>query len=399
MILSNDPRIDLTYCLNVHPGVSWADHRQAIERSSAAIKREVSPDRPFGLGLRIANRASEELQDERLRMEAAKLFGDGRFYPFTINGFPFEQFHGSTVKEKVYLPDWRNDERRKYTCRLGDLLVQWLPEGIEGSVSTVPGSYKAWIEDEQQVAAMVSQLVATALHFDGIRERTGRTIHLGLEPEPDCFLETTAETVRFFEDELFVKGAREVRSQRGGSRHSAEELLRRHIGVCFDTCHLALQFEDLVESWRKIRGAGIRISKVQISNALEVRPSPAGWEKLNAFVEPVYLHQVKAKRKDGSIESWPDLPAALLSLPKEQDDFSSVRVHFHVPLFFKGDGVLGTTAGSLTPDFFRLLRTGECSHLEIETYTYNVLPDEIRSSTLEESAVREYRWVMENLRF
>ncbi|MEX2381884.1 MAG: metabolite traffic protein EboE [Opitutales bacterium] len=397
MILSREPRIDLTYCLNVHPGQNWAAQREAIERCSVRIKREISPDKPFGLGLRIANLASEELQSESLRREAGEFFGRHGCYPFTINGFPYDHFHGSAVKEKVYLPDWQSEKRRLYTCRLAAQLAEWLPEGMTGSISTLPGSYKSWINRESEVAAMVSNLIETVLVLEEIRERTGREIHLGLEPEPDCYLETTEETVRFFEDQLFPEGVQAIQARMKISSANAEAIVRRHLGVCFDTCHLALQFEDLAVSWRRFEEAGIRISKVQISNALEVPAIPEAWGTLETFVEPVYLHQVKAKCKSGGVTGWPDLPAALLSLPKAAEKLECLRVHFHVPLFFEGGDELGTTAHCLSPEFFRLLRGGSCPHLEIETYTYHVLPDAIRPPTLEESVVKEYRWVLEKL--
>lgn len=398
MIISREPRIDLTYCLNVHPGQTWAAQREAIETCSLRIKQEISAEASFGLGLRIAAEAARELESEELRREGKEFFRRNDCYPFSINGFPYGMFHGGAVKEKVYLPDWQNEKRRDYTCRLARLLAEWLPEGSSGSISTLPGSYKSWINRESEIAAMVHNLLETVLVLDEIRAETGREIHLGLEPEPDCYFETTAETIAFFEDHLWPDGIELIRSRTGRSRAEAEAMLRRHLGVCFDTCHLALQFEDLADSWRRLGKAGIRISKVQLSNALEVRAVPEGWNRLGPFVEPVYLHQVKARHKaGGGVIGWPDLPAALLALPKAGGDLDVLRVHFHVPLFFEGGGGLGTTAACLTPEFFRLVRGGDCPHVEIETYTYHVLPQEIRPPTLEESVIREYRWVLERL--
>lgn len=395
MILSKNPRIDLTYCMNVHPGRSWEDQRRAVEETAMRVRESVAPGKPFGLGLRIANRASVELEKEEKRAEAAEFFRENNCYPFTINGFPYDHFHGTMVKEKVYLPDWQRENRRYYTCRLAELLAFWLPEGMEGSISTVPGSYKEWIQSKDEVSAMVSNLIETVLVLDEIRDRTGREIHLGLEPEPDCFLETTEETVRFFENELFQSGVGMLATRKGVSKSEAETIVRRHLGVCFDTCHLALQFEDLVEAWKKLKSAGIRISKVQVSNALEVRSEKESWERLKDFVEPVYLHQVKGKKMNGEVVGWSDLPAALAEMPKLEEDFERLRVHFHIPLFFEGTEKLGTTQPSLTPEFFKLLQNEKSLHLEIETYTYDVLPESIRPATLVESVRKEYEWVLE----
>lgn len=394
MILFTNPRIDLTYCMNVHPGRSWEDQRRAIGETGIQVREKIGPGKPFGLGLRIANLASEELEKEELRREAADFFREKNCYPFTINGFPYDQFHGTTVKENVYFPDWQTEKRRLYTCRLAELLAFWLPEGMTGSISTVPGSYKKWIRSENEISAMVSNLIETVLFLDEIRDRTGREIHLGLEPEPDCFLETTSETVHFFESRLFPTGIETIAVRKGISQSKAESIIRRHLGVCFDTCHLALQFEDLVESWEKLKAAGIRISKVQLSNALEIRSERESWDRLKDFVEPVYLHQVKGRKKDGGIVSWSDLPEALSELPQLEAEFERLRIHFHIPLFFAGTEELGTTQSSLTREFFALLMKEESLHLEIETYTYDVLPKSIRPKTLVESVTKEYEWVL-----
>lgn len=396
MLISENPRIDLTYCLNVHPGEHWADQARVIEGCSTRIRDAVTPGRSFGLGLRIAARAAEELQNPDLRAEAMELFERSNCYPFTINGFPFGQFHGGAVKEKVYLPDWQKERRRDYTCALADLLADWLPEGLTGSISTVPGSYKPWINRASEVTAMVMNVLEAALHLHELRERTGREIHLGLEPEPDCYLETTQGTIQFFKNRLLPDGIEFLKQRKGIERGEAETILRRHLGICLDTCHLALQFENLEDSWRLLAEEGIRISKVQISNALEVPARREEWEKLEAFVEPVYLHQVKARRTDGKVVGWPDLPAALPSLARTPE-LETLRVHYHVPLFCDNAAEVGTTSHCLTPEFFRLLRTGAAPHLEIETYTFDVLPERMRAGDLAESVAREYRWVLERL--
>jgi hypothetical protein len=396
MVISENPRIDLTYCLNVHPGERWADQKRAIERSSTRIRDLVAPGRRFGLGMRLAHQAAEDLSSAEARAEALEFFGRHQCYPFTINGFPYSLFHGGAVKEKVYLPDWQSERRRDYTCNLADILAVWLPEEGVGSISTVPGSYKPWINRTSEINAMVMNLAETVLHLHTLRERTGKEIHLGLEPEPDCYLETTEGCISFLTNHLFPEGVDLLRQRMGMGRGEAEAALRRHVGMCFDTCHLALQFEDLCESWERLQEEGIRISKVQLSNALEVPALPEEWQKLEAFAEPVYLHQVKARRTDGSVVGWPDLPAALPSLPRTAD-LERLRVHFHVPLFCEGAGDVGTTSHCLTPRFFQLLAGGACSHLEIETYTFDVLPEKVRPATLEESVAREYRWVLERL--
>jgi sugar phosphate isomerase/epimerase len=398
MIVQHSPPLHLTYCLNIHPGESWAENFAAIREKVTAVKARVAPDEWFGLGLRIAHQAAEELTASAdLRAEALALFHEHQLYPFSINGFPYGRFHAGPVKENVYAPDWRTPERLHYTIQLADLLAGWLPAGIDGSISTVPGSFKPWITTEADTEKMVDHLAAVVAHLVALREDTGREIHLGLEPEPDCFLETTDETVAFFEDTLFTAGAAEVARLLKCYRSDAEAMVRRHLGVCFDTCHVALQFEDPAASLRAYRDAGIRISKVQLSAALQAAATPETCAALAPFAEPVYLHQVKGHAASGAQFAWFDLPTALEEIPGFTD-LDEVRVHFHVPLFFTGNGPIGSTAGTLTPEFFQELRAGACPHLEIETYTFDVLPPEVHPGEIAESIAHEYAWVLGRLR-
>jgi len=315
MLIQSSPPIHLTYCLNVHRGESWAENYAAIRDKATAVRDRVAPGVAFGLGLRIAHRAASELAaSAQLRLEAQAFFAEQNLYVFTINGFPYGRFHDAGVKERVYAPDWRMTERRDYTNALAEILAEWLPEGMDGSISTVPGSFREWMQtadDEAQIARMLTEC---ALYLHELEQRTGREIHVGLEPEPACFLETTPEAIRFFETLLL----------RSDPTHEA--ILRRHIGVCVDTCHVALQFEDAGESLDCFRRAGIRISKVQLSSALRADSTPAARNALRQYCEPVYLHQVKARMTDGSLAAWTDLPQAINELPSH--DATELRVHF-----------------------------------------------------------------------
>ncbi len=211
MIIQHRPPLHLTYCLNIHPGESWAANLAAMQEKTLAIKQAVAPGQWFGVGLRIAHQAAEELTASAdQREEALAFFTDQQLYPFTINGFPYGRFHAGPVKENVYAPDWRTAERLHYTMQLADLLAAWLPEQLDGSISTVPCSFKPWIEGNADLYALVDNLAAAVAYLAALREDTGREIHLGLEPEPDCYLETTAETIAFFKDALFTTGTQEV---------------------------------------------------------------------------------------------------------------------------------------------------------------------------------------------
>jgi hypothetical protein len=137
----------------------------------------------------------------------------------------------------------------------------------------------------------------------------------------------------------------------------------------------------------RLRGArsaaGIRVGKAQLSSALIV-PAEAH-EQLRAFADPIYLHQVSER---GSKRTWPDLPEALA------DDGSGEewRVHFHVPIFVERYGALRSTQEHLE----RCIRRVRTSHLEIETYTWDVLPPDLKASSVD-SIAREYEWVLDVL--
>ena len=375
MRLQRDPPLHLTYCLNIHPGESWDENLAAIRDKALAVKRAVCPDKPFGLGLRISRAAAETLSEPGASAKLRRFLDENGLYVFTINGFPFGSFHGSVVKENVYHPDWRTLERLEYTNLLADILAELLPGGVAGSISTVPGSYRKWItshDDEMQIAR---NLTACAEHLAEIRERIGKNICVALEPEPDCLIETTEETIAFFDEFLL------------------DETVRRHVGVCVDVCHQAVLFEDPQESIRQLVEAGIRVAKVQLSSALRVVPTPTSLETLRGFCDPVYLHQVKVRTSSGDVISYEDLGVALDERAAGSTD-EEWRVHFHVPLFIAEYGELKSTNSLYTDSLAQLLRSGVTSHLEIETYTFDVLPDDLKSPGVVENVTLEYDWVL-----
>jgi sugar phosphate isomerase/epimerase len=389
MLICSTPPLHLTYCLNVHPGESWSDHFAAIREKTLAVRDAVAPGERFGLGMRLGAEAAAELAVDATRQAFKEFLDSENLYVFTMNGFPYGRFHGERVKESVYAPDWRTPERLKYTVLLAELLADLLPEGVSGSLSTVPGSFKAWVRTEKDIEAMLANLLEIAAQLHGIREATGKEIHLGLEPEPSCFLETTRETVDFLGERVFRAGARRFSEAFSISPAESEEILRRHIGVCFDTCHVALQFEDLAEAVGIYRENGIRISKFQISAALAAEPTPEAIEALEAFDEPVYLHQGKARDAEGGIRGWDDLPDMLKALGS-MERIDAVRVHFHVPLFHDTYGPLRSTFPEMTPKFVEASKTVGCEHFEIETYTFDVLPKEWRELGVVDCIAREY---------
>ncbi|OQA24069.1 MAG: hypothetical protein BWY59_02350 [Verrucomicrobia bacterium ADurb.Bin345] len=375
MLVQQQPPLHLTYCLNIHPGESWAENFRGIHQHALEVKNRVCPDRPFGLGLRLGRAAADALAAPARRHHLRDFLRDHGLYVFTINGFPYGQFHGGPVKERVYSPDWRTPERLHYTNLLADILADLLPEGMPGSISTVPGSWKPWIRHESDLKSMTASLTACAQYLAGIRTREGADIALALEPEPGCFLDVPSEAVRFFREHLFPGGAE----------------VQRHVGICMDACHVAVQFEQPAAVLAQLLAAGIRVPKVQLSSALEADGSASA---LKDFSEPVYLHQVRARAANGAMTSWTDLPLALASGKLEKAGM--VRVHFHMPLYMSdvGEG-LRTTSSAMDDAFFRRLKSGECPHLEIETYTFDVLPD--KPPNVVDHIVRELEWVLQRV--
>lgn len=385
----------LTYCTNIHPGETWPEVLAQLKRNFAAIRAEVAPDRPLGLGLRLGAPAAQTLKQDRAALSELKSFLSAENgYVFTINGFPYGSFHGRPVKTNVYAPDWSTPERLAYTNGLADTLAELLPAGMRGSISTVPATFSGWVEG--RLPAIRENYVHHAAHLVAVREKTGKDIALALEPEPKCFLETLEETARYFEEELFGENAITLMAElRGLSRGAASDALRRHIGVCYDVCHAAVEFEEARERLEMFRGKGISIPKLQLSSALKVsKVTKESADQLRPFDEPVYLHQVVAK-KNGAFKRYLDLPEALADLDGNLG--SEWRIHFHVPVFLPEMQHFATTQDFLRQILALHQEKPISDHLEVETYTWDVLPERYRGVPVSQAIAREMNWVKSQL--
>jgi len=284
----------------------------------------------------------------------------------TLNAFPHGDFHGQSVKDRVYRPDWSDPARLDYTLACGELLAALLPADAVGSISTLPLGFKGHPHGPGFFAAALDRLVDLATAWARLRERTGRTIRLAIEPEPFCLIETTDEALDFF-----------TRLLRAAEARGAERACREHVGLCYDVCHQAVEFEDAADAIGRLTAAGIRINKVQVSCAIELdRPAdPTAREALSRFAEPRYLHQTFARTSGGEILAIEDLGAAhARQPPREWLDATAWRVHFHVPVDAERIGPLGTTRGELRRALAAIGRLAEMPHLEVETYTWPVMP-------------------------
>lgn len=391
--------VHLTYCSNIHPGESWPEVRAVLATHVCAVRDRLQPDGSFGVGLRLSARAAGQLAEPAALEECRDFLRRSGLYVFTINGFPHGTFHGSRVKEAVYLPDWRDPERLRYTDQLADLLAALLPDdpSLEGSISTVPGAYKAALGTGDDIARMVEHLLRHVAHLVALRERSGRHIALALEPEPCCFLETVDEVVSFFEGELFATQAvRRLAALTGQSVVAAEAALRTHLGVCLDLCHAAVEFEDPADGLRRLQRAGIRVPKMQISAGLRL-PSldPLALAGLERFGDPVYLHQVVERGPQG-LRRFADLPDAFASLAGPVAD-REWRVHFHVPIFLERLAPFVSTQAFVREVLAQQRAAPVSQHLEVETYTWDVLPEPFRHGPVDEAVARELDWVRREL--
>ena len=389
----------LTYCTNIHPGQDWKTTFESLKTHLPGIRNKVAPGIPFGLGLRLSNRASEELAQDHHLPEFKSWLQDQHTYIFTMNGFPYGNFHGEAVKDKVYLPDWTSEDRVGYSCRLFEQLAYLIPEGLEGGISTSPLSYKRWYikntEKEKTKWIAVENLVRMAIFLRELEETTGSYLHIDLEPEPDCFLENTTDVVSFYKDYLLTGGSEMLSEHLSVSKERAEEILLKYICVCYDICHFSLAYEDPDFTFAQWNSLGIRTGKIQISAALKIlaiEKMDLLWKDLSRFNEPTYLHQV-TRKINNEVVTYPDLP----SLLEQKPEFDELRAHFHVPIFLDSFGSLHSTQDHILKVFTYLQEHDVSNHLEIETYTWDVLPENLKTG-LTSSIVREFEWVLENMR-
>jgi sugar phosphate isomerase/epimerase len=340
----------LTYCGNVHPSETldgWLGATESFALPVARARRAAGAR--FGLGAwwtaEVARRlASEAPLRARVRARLAEL----GLELWTLNVFPFGGFHAEVVKDAVYRPDWADPRRLAYTVDAAAAACDLAPDGALLPLSTLPLGY-----GDGDRPAMAGALRRCAVEFAEIELRTGRRPVLALEPEPFCLEETAAGLADFLEDGVF-RGAGD------------EALLRRHLGVCLDLCHLEVVGEDPVRALDGLRRRGIEVPKVQVSSGLELRDPAGGLDRLLAFDEPRYLHQTVAD--DGT------RAADLAEVRARRDEFARagrLRTHFHLPVFWDDPGPLGSTRAGM--DRFLREAGGPLPLLEVETYTWTVL--------------------------
>ena len=395
----------LSYCSNIHAGESWDATFQNLKIYIPEVKKRLAHKGAFGIGLRLSHEASLVLESPDRLQEFQDWLKKSNAYVYTLNCFPYGGFHRTKVKEQVHAPDWTTEARRDYTIRCFRILAQLLPEGMEGGISTSPLTYRHWfgtdVEKEEAFVQATAHLIEVVEELVRLRRETGKLLHLDIEPEPDGLLENSEELICYFKDWLLTKGKAELAKKLGIIEKEAATLILDHLQVCYDVCHFAIGYEKPKETFQKLKNAGIGIGKIQLSAALKLLIPESTNERfsigkrLEEFADTTYLHQVVGRTREEGLKSYPDLPQALAQLGDTQD--LEWRVHFHVPIFLENYGTFQSTQEDIV-EVLKLVKADPSisSHLEVETNTWEVLPEDTHL-TLGEAISRELAWVREQL--
>ncbi len=379
----------LGYCTNVHAGPDLEQTRQNLERYALAVKQRFSPDTPMGVGLWLAAPAARSLLiDDALAIESFREWLEEKgLVPFTFNGFPHGDFHQAVVKHRVYEPTWRDLDRLDYTRDLIEIQHQLLPEGMSGSISTLPLAWGQPASTDADFEQDAWQLEQIAEHLAALEDETGRRITLAIEPEPGCVLQRSEDVVRFFEKHLLP--------------HRDEDVLRRYITVCHDICHASVMFEEQADVLARFRAAGIGVGKIQVSSAVALRlddlpasERPAALAQLAGFNEPRYLHQTVIRQTPESEPVfYEDLHLALTQAGSDPANLRGEwRVHFHVPIYLERFGRIDTARPEILACLAECATHPTTDHFEVETYAWGVLPAELRQADLAAGIAEEMGW-------
>ena len=386
---ANASSLQIGYCTNVHAGADLLATRANLEKYALAVKNQVSPDLPMGVGLWLSAEAADDLLQHQLIQTFAEWLSEVGLVPFTLNGFPYGDFHAEVVKHKVYLPDWADSRRLLYTENLIEIQDQLLAPGLEGSISTLPLAWGSPPPAGEQWSAFVDHLRQIAQRLEQLEQERGRLIYICLEPEPGCVLQRSDDMVRFFEEHLL------------GDGH--EHRVRRYLRVCHDICHSSVMFEDQEQVLERYRAAGIQVGKVQVSSAIVLRldeiagqERAAAVDQLRSFTDQRYLHQTMVRRsEDEQPEFFEDLPGALQLADDSAYLGGSWRVHYHVPIYLERFGALETSQEDILRCLAVLKRLGGVRHYEVETYGWGLLPRGLQRTGMADGIADELRWLQQ----
>lgn len=388
----------LTYSTLVHPGDTWEEMRESLETYVPEVKRRFCPDAPMGVSLRISNSSAETLiNDPAERARLKSWLDENDMYVYTVNAFPFGPFKGELVKEEVYEPDWTTDARTQYTMNVARILTEITGPEVEPTIQTAPLAFRPKVVDDAYIDAFTDNLLRVVAFLMDLERETGRRVKLALEPEPYCFLETIPETVDYFNDRVYTTAAAmRVAELSGQPLAEVFQGLRRYLGVVFDICHQSVEFEDIDADLQLLVDAAIPIYKLQEASALNVpEVTDEIVSELKRYTDTIYLSQTTEKR-DGEITRYLNLEDAIEAYDADPGP-RSWRTHFHVPVFLDDLGPFRTTRDGIDAALAFHARSPLSTHLEIETYTWDVLPDHLKTGDITEYVIRELEYVRDEL--
>ena len=388
----------LTYSTLVHPGDTWSEMWDSLTRYVPQVKARVAPHGSFGVSLRLSASSAQTLTGDPGERQRLKEFLDSHdMYLYTVNAFPYGPFKNTIVKKQVYEPDWRSDERAIYTMQVADILAEIGGANVNPSIQSPPLGFKPRVTGPDVVAAYTRQVIRVVAHLVKLEQRTGRTVTLALEPEPYCFLETTEEALDYFKNHLYATDSvRSIVTQTGLSKPQAEAALRNHLGMVYDICHQAVEYEDIGASLRALADAGIPVFKLQEAAALHMpEVTQKTVDALRPYADTVYLTQT-VERRNGKITRYLNLEDAFAAWDKDPGP-REWRTHVHVPVFLDDLGEFKTTRFAIEDALAFHKKYKLSPQLEIETYTWDVLPDNLKTGDIVEYVQREIEWVKSQL--
>ena len=384
----------LTYSTLVHPADDWEQIWQSLNTYVPKVKERFAGNQRFGVSLRLSAKSAETLANSKAdRDKLRKFLDDQNMYLYTVNAFVYGHFKGNVVKEQVYEPDWRSEERTRYTMNVASVVADIAPADVLPSIQTSPLGFKPRVTGPDVVQSYTDNVLRVTKHLIELEAKTGVTVTLGLEPEPYCFLETTDETVDYFTNHLYSGASAEKLAKMSGLPISeAIAALRKHVGIVYDICHLAVEYEDITQSLQKLVDAGVPIVKLQEAAALHMpEVTQRVVDTLKRYSKTIYLTQTIEKR-NGKFTKYLNLEDAFAAWEKDPGP-REWRTHIHVPVFLDDLGQFRTTRFAIA-DALKFHKQKPLSrHLEVETYTWDMLPDSLKTGDIVEYVCRELDWV------
>ena len=388
---------DLAYSTLVHPADDWDELWASLQEFLPSVKQRVSPDVPSAVSLRLSAATVERLlADESALADLRAFLSAEDLYVVTANAFPYGPFKNRLIMETVFEPDWRDRRRAEYTKGVATILASIAGDGVSPTIQTAPLGFKPHVTPGV-VERFTEHVLHVVAHLVEVARTTGITVRLGLEPEPFCYVETTEEALQYFREELFTEtAAARLATLAGVDDAAAAAALRSHLGVVFDICHQAVEFEDVGASLDALVAAEVPIVKLQVAAAMRVpEVTPEIVEQLGQFTETVYLSQTMERRGDEPIRRFLNLRDAMTCW--EPGAPTEWRTHFHVPVFLDDLGGLGTTRFAIIEALAKHRAAPLSDQVEIETYTWDVLPARFKTGDIVEYVERELAWVLEQL--